>query len=213
MNIMKLLDIHTHHNHHPQTAILNCTPGQVPLTTSGYYSVGFHPWTLATHTPEDWTTFELEATHPQVLAIGEAGIDKLTTTADVSTQTDAFIRQALLAEKLCKPLIIHCVKAHNEIMQLHRRLSPRQAWVMHGFRGKKELAGRLLSNGFYLSFGQRYPEETLRHTPLDRMFMETDESTTPIHHLYEAAARCLNITPEQLIAQVQQNIRLVFFQN
>lgn len=51
------------------------------------------------------------------LAIGEAGLDKLAS-ADILLQKEVLIRQILLSESVGKPLVIHCVKAFNELIEL-----------------------------------------------------------------------------------------------
>ncbi|NDV57542.1 TatD family deoxyribonuclease [Bacteroides sp. 519] len=204
---MELLDIHTHRLYNnPHEAILNCMPWDLSPHFKGYCSVGFHPWYLSGDKSKNWEEFKKLVSQPQVLAIGESGLDKLTT-ADWKLQEEAFLKQAEIASQLNKPLIIHCVKSFNEIIRYKKELNPVVAWVIHGFRGKKELAKQLLDHGFYLSFGEKYQEESLKGTPLDRLFIETDESEVDIHVLYQRAAICLRMDVEDLIKKVQSNIR------
>lgn len=211
---MEILDIHTHHRYkNPFQAIRNCKPGQLPpASAQGYYSVGFHPWYLSTQTNEDWKRFEQEAAHQQVLAIGETGLDKLTPVA-ITIQEEAFGKQIEIANRLKKPVIIHCVKAYNEIIHLRKHHRAETDWIIHGFRGKKQLATQLLDHGFYLSFGQKYNEEALKHIPTNKMFIETDESTLNIHLLYEKIAHCRQANADALKTEIQQNIQNVFFFN
>lgn len=206
-----MLDIHTHRFYeNPSVSILNCFPDDFTPFPDRYYSVGFHPWYLTADNKEDWNKFEEQVSNPQVLAVGEAGLDKL---SDVSIpiQEAAFRKQAEIASKLNKPLIIHCVKAFNEIIQYKMQWKPDVAWIIHGFRGKKQLAEQLLEHGFYLSFGEKYQEDALKATPIDRLFIETDESTTDIHLLYEKAASALSIPIPEFMNHIQTNIREVFF--
>ena len=77
--------------------------------------------------------------------------------------------------------------------------------------GKPELALEMLRSGFYLSLGIRYNEDSLRVIPLDRLFLETDDSETDICQVYERAARTLGISVIKLTEQIQHNIKKVFF--
>ncbi|MDL2248002.1 TatD family hydrolase [Bacteroides sp. OttesenSCG-928-J23] len=208
---MDILDIHTHQPYaNPLQAIQSCTPLHFNPVPDAYYSVGFHPWHLVEDGFYDWDKFVHYASHPQVLAIGEVGLDKLAT-AKMSFQSQCFEKQIEIASDLHKPLIIHCVKAYNEMIRYKMQAEPGEAWIIHGFRGKAELAAQLIGHGFYLSFGERYQEEAIRSIPLNRLFLETDDSKVDIHTLYERAALCLAVDVQELKAVVGKNIRNVFF--
>ncbi len=73
-----LLDIHTHRNAAvPGECIFNVEPAWFEPVEGCYYSIGIHPWKVLEAGPEDWTTLEKAVCHPSVLAIGEAGLDRL----------------------------------------------------------------------------------------------------------------------------------------
>lgn len=119
------------------------------------------------------------------MAIGESGLDRLRG-ASLDRQEAIFRRQVAISESVGKPMILHVVKAFPEIMRLRRELSPAQPWVIHGFRGKPQLAAELLREGFYISLGERFNRETAEIIPADRLFVETDESRLSVE---EIAAR------------------------
>ncbi len=208
------VDIHTHRLPViPGRAILNCTPGCFSPETGGWYSVGIHPWHLNECPWEDIAyrkTFETTLCHPQVLAVGEAGLDKLIDVA-LSRQIEVFRYQARQAEQWKKPLIIHLVKATDELLALRKTLKPAMPWIIHGFRGKAELAQVYVRQGFYISFGMKYQAEALRQVPADRLFLETDESEQPIDELYEQAARWRGVSLCTLREAVTRNVGIVFF--
>lgn len=208
------IDIHTHRLVPvPGESIVSCLPDAFFPQEGGWYSVGIHPWQLGSY---DWTDtafrahFESLVRHPQVLAVGEAGLDKLISVS-LYSQTDALRYQADVAEAIDKPLILHLVKATTELLVLKRELNPRVPWIVHGFRGKAQLALDLVRHGLYLSFGARYQEEALRQMPADRLFLETDESDSPISDLYERAAFIRGVTCDELMETVSRNVRSVFF--
>ena len=189
------IDIHTHRLVPvPGESIVSCLPDAFFPQKGGWYSVGIHPWQLGSY---DWTDtafrahFESLVRHPQVLAVGEAGLDKLISVS-LDSQTDALRYQADVAEAIDKPLILHLVKAT-------------------GFRGKAQLALDLVRHGLYLSFGARYQEEALRQMPADRLFLETDEIDSAISDLYEQAALIRGVTCDELMETVSRNVRSVFF--
>ena len=103
----------------------------------------------------NFATQSVSYTH---LAVGEAGLDKLAD-APMDLQVEVFRCQACLAEAVGKPLVLHLVKAVDELLKVKRDLRPSKPWIIHGFRGKAALAEEYLKHGFYLSFGEKYQEE------------------------------------------------------
>ena len=115
------VDIHTHRLPQvPGTAIANCYPETFSPQSGGWYSVGIHPWHIGRsggeHSGVEGAVasrvcgLEELVRHPQVLAVGEAGLDKLAD-APMDLQVEVFRCQACLAEEVGKPLVIHLVKA------------------------------------------------------------------------------------------------------
>lgn len=214
---MNLLDIHTHHIPSVSAqAIFSASLKELPETMLKaerkelvYYSAGIHPWHIETNYETAWKKLQEASTQKAMVAIGEAGLDKLSPTP-LSLQKKAFEQQIELAEAVNKPLIIHSVHTFNEIIQLKKSFHPSVAWIIHGFRGKKEMAEQLLDHGLYLSFGAYYAEEALRITPCDKLFLETDESLLSITSLYEKAAQLLSLPVCQLTLLVQNNMCKVF---
>lgn len=152
-----------------------------PVFRQGYlYSVGIHPWNVFELTCADLRMLRALAAEPQVVAIGECGLDAAMHSAGISRsqllsrQTELLRFHIALSEELRKPLILHVVKAYSELIALKKELRPIQRWIVHGFRGRPELAKQLLSHGFTLSFGRRYNTESFALTPPDRRLRETD---------------------------------------
>jgi len=208
---MNILDIHTHRlKENVSQYIYSCAPSAFAPQKGGYYSVGIHPWNINSDTMSEYEYLKKIGSHPQIIAIGEAGLDK-TISIDLSFQQEIFKLQIQLSEALGKPLIIHSVKTSNEIIQLKKELCPKSPWIIHGFRGKKELADQLTAQDIYLSFGERYQESAIKSIPLNRLLLETDESEKEILLIYKSVSQIHSLTIEQLVAQVQQNISRLFF--
>lgn len=208
-----LLDIHTHHlSEDPSNAVLNCDIKNQPIPNNAFYiSVSIHPWQLTYDNSQlqlEWLLTTL--TDKRVIAIGEVGLDKLCTTP-FDLQNNIFCNIIDIASQYNLPLIIHAVKTTNELIMLKKQIQPKNAWIIHGFRGKKELAKSLIEQGFYLSFGEKYNPQSLQSTPVDRLLFETDESTININYLYEQAAILRGVTINQLKRTTQETMNKIFF--
>ena len=214
------IDIHTHGST-PQKGVftiasLMAHEGITPASVGGVaYSVGVHPWYVTKANSAVQLKFvERCASHQSVAAIGEAGIDKPKGTAP-KLQIEVLEQQILIAEQVKKPLIIHCVKAWNELFAAHRKMKPQMAWIIHGFMGKKELAQRLISNGIYLSPWcqlalKPHSAQLLRSIPLNRLFLETDGSQVDIKDVYHKTAANLSISVDELKRNIAANYKKIF---
>lgn len=125
-------------------------------------------------------------------------------------QLTVFKAQVRLSEEYGLPLIIHCVKAMDELLAVKKEFRPQQAWIWHGFRGKPEQAVQLLKKGFYLSFGEHYPDETMQTVPDERLFLETDNSSLDIEDILCRAAKVRGVEVEVLRETIRRNIQNVF---
>lgn len=175
-DIHDFADIHTHGRTGPDM-VCSIEPG-TPMSGdygSVWYSAGIHPWSTVKEIPEDsFKLLEAMASDPRVVAIGEAGLDALRG-GPAERQEAVFMRQAALAEKAEKPLVIHCVRRYGRLMELHKAFRPQQLWIVHGFRGKPELARQLAAAGIGISLGEaRLDIEAV--VPAGLLFRETDEA-------------------------------------
>ena len=205
-------NIHTHVSVHPESEILSLAPEELSTDNRSLYaSVGIHPWTLTKENAGiQWNALCESIKDKRIVAIGECGLDKLKGPS-MELQTAVFKQEAALAEDSSLPLIIHCVKAFNELIQLKKEISPRQYWIIHGFRGKLPLALDCIRHGFYLSIGSHFQENTLKTIPLDRLFIETDESEESIGSIYQRVAETKGISQQELLEAINKNVREVFF--
>ncbi|MCL1821334.1 MAG: TatD family hydrolase [Prolixibacteraceae bacterium] len=218
---MYCIDIHTHNipvgtN---RLFILNRFPDSnfVELPPGGFYSVGLHPWYIgagnACYRQLDSVMRTLK--REDVIAVGECGLDK-TAKTDLQLQTDIFMQQAEMAEAFQKPVIIHCVRASNEIFQLHKKMNPSIPWILHGFQGNAKTAEQLAGAGFYFSFGSALLDEESKSgeaisvVPPDKLFLETDESAMSIHAVYERTSEILKLSAADLTEKIEWNFRQAF---
>ena len=212
-NTNNILDIHTHKAEPVSAgkAIINRKLATDALCEGYFYSAGIHPWDLTEFdTERRLECLREQLAEKQLVAVGEAGLDKLAA-APMQLQVAVFKEQVELSEKYRLPLIIHCVKAMEELLAVKKEFRPVQPWIWHGFRGKPQQARQLMENGMYLSFGEHYPEQTVRTMPVDRMFLETDDSPVDIEEVLHRVARTRGTDVEELRQAIRENIQKVFF--
>jgi TatD DNase family protein len=145
----------------------------------------------------------------EVLAIGECGLDGLAK-VPMEIQQKLFRWHYEWSERLERPMVIHCVRALDELMRLRREWKPSQVWIFHGFRGKPQQLKSLVSAGFYVSFGFRFNEESMRLCPAERLLLESDNDPRPIRGLYEEAAKIRMTSLEELAAQMEIHFEALF---
>lgn len=210
---MDCFDIHTHHIPlHPSQAIVSTDVLSLPIDGRVVHaSIGIHPWALREeHADTQWKALQSSIESTRIVAIGEAGLDKLKGPS-IELQTAIFQQEIALAEAQSLPMVIHCVRAFNELIQIKKESKPKQPWIIHGFRGKPSIVRELLKHGCWLSFGSLFQEESVRITPLDRLFIETDESEESITDIYRRIAQTRGISPHELTEAIKKNVREVFF--
>ncbi|MGD2033944.1 MAG: TatD family hydrolase [Bacteroidales bacterium] len=214
-----LIDIHRHAKHtgNAGTVVRNLFHDQASEIEKGkFYSLGLHPWHVDENTlQKDLKMVETGAVHPQVIAVGEAGLDK-TIKASPELQSFALYAQIDMAKRYNKPLIIHCVRAYNEIFNLKVKAGSGKPWIIHWFNATTQMGEQLIRKGFYLSYGHMLFNERSKafrafpDLPLDRLFFETDDAAYSIDEIYEKAARLRNISLRSLQEQIRLNFKNCF---
>lgn len=209
---MQWIDIHTHN---PQSLtsvndLYNYPLYELPLADFSLYSVGLHPWYLE-NWELDWGRFL--SISQEALAIGECGLDKICST-DFNLQRDVFEKQIDLANNLKKPLIIHCVKAYNECLELLSKA--KVPVIFHGFNKKRELLHQIQAKGYYVSFGAAITQEkpqlkiAMAEANKDLIFLETDNAPISIQQVYVAATEILNLSLPSLQSIIDNNYNRIF---
>jgi TatD DNase family protein len=146
----------------------------------------------------------------RMIAIGECGLDKIQGPS-LAQQIIVFKKHIEWSEKTLKPIIIHCVKAFNELLEIKNQFQPKQAWIIHGFYSKDEILKKLLHNGCHVSLGTNLLTKVeklsnyLQIIPINRLFFESDESEVPVSEIYRVAAKILHIDLVHLRQQIWQN--------
>jgi TatD DNase family protein len=205
---MHFWDFHTHQSGLPHAIYQAETPASA---CEDACSVGIHPWRVGLGWEEEVTRIQEYAQgNEQVLAIGEAGFDRLKG-PDIPLQKEVFYDQARVAADLGIPLILHCVKAHDLLLQYLKSAKNPPCIIWHGWNQKPELAGQLLPFPIFFSFGKHilHPGSNaakwLAACPIERIFFETDDSGVEIGSIYQGASLLLQLPVASLAAQVVVN--------
>jgi TatD DNase family protein len=146
-----------------------------------YATVGIHPHEAVHVGARDLAELEQLSKHPQVLAIGETGLDFYRNLSPRHSQHDVFVAQLELARETNKPVVIHDRDAHAEVLATLRAVAPPWKGVMHCFSGDEDMAAQAIEMGLYLSFAgpvtfqnARRLQAMVPQMPLERMLIETD---------------------------------------
>ena len=213
---MVYINAHTHHiQQHTDEVfeLINIILSQDDLTATRPCSAGIHPWYIEEELSSQMAQLSQIAIAPHVLAIGECGLDKNTDT-NWDLQVLAFEKQIDLARDLNKPLIVHCVRAFNEVMALLHERNPAVPVLFHGFNKHPNLGQSLLRKGYYLSLGTAVLsgrlDDLIKEIPLHRVLLETDDQKTEIFQIYAYFCRTRKIPMDRLQAQLMDNFRTVF---
>ena len=205
---MHCWDIHTHREGQPYSLYQADNPATSDV---GACSVGIHPWSVGLGWEDEFKRIQDQSSqHEPVLAIGEAGFDRLKG-PEISLQQSAFYAQASWAATLGIPLILHCVKSHDLLLEYLKLAKNPPNIIWHGWNQKPELATQLLPFPVFFSFGKHilHPGSNalkwLAACPLDRVFFETDDSGLEIGSIYQRASLLLQIPVASLAAQVIAN--------
>jgi TatD DNase family protein len=154
-------------------------------------AVGIHP----TEESSQFDALSQLAAHPDVVAIGECGLDfsRLPTNphearATTLRQRERFLDHIALARALGKPLIIHSRRAYAETLAILEEHARGVRGVVHFFQGTVEEAARFIDLGFFISFAGPITfadsyREVVATVPSHRILVETDAPyATPSPH-------------------------------
>jgi TatD DNase family protein len=209
------INAHTHSQlYDAALELVNLDPGTSDKPR--YYSYGLHPWNVG-EGDNDRTLRELENAvyEKHCLAVGECGLDKLSK-APMELQQKYFTEQIGIANKAGKPLIIHCVKAFNELFNCLNLAENKMPVIIHGFNNNENIARLLNEEGYYFSFGKALlaydsnAAKALKTVGRRKFFLETDDADISIKYVYHKAAEVLGVDEEVLKAQLQSNFEHVF---
>ncbi len=195
-------------------------------------TVGVHPHDCARVGADDWALLEALAARPDVVAVGETGLDYHYDHSPRPAQRASFERQLDLARRLGKPVTVHLREAQQDCLAIltAARAGEGPGGVVHCFSGIRAEAEAYLALGLHLSIAGIVTFKTagaLREAaaavPLDRLLVETDSPfLTPVPHrgkrnepahvalVVREIARVKRLPPEEVAAATAANAERLF---
>ncbi|MCD8523997.1 MAG: TatD family hydrolase [Saccharospirillaceae bacterium] len=197
-----------------------------------YYALGLHPYFLSEHNGDDLCWLAQALQQPDVIALGEAGLDwVLAATSEQRQQQWFWFRaQVALATTYQLPMILHIRGAHDEAASFLRQQQFRYGGMVHAFSGSEQQGKVWRKLGFRLGIGgaMSHPRaQKLRRTvaalPLDCWLLETDSpdmqpafwrgannSPASIPLLAAMLASLHNVSLAELAACLEHNLQQTF---
>ncbi len=214
--ILNYINLHTHQlvSNNEITSIYNNRVGE-QLFLEQFFSIGIHPYDVdLIDVDEAFKIMEHQVSHKNCLAIGECGLDKASKT-NFENQKSLFEKQLQLALTYKKPVIIHCVKAFDELLEVTKPYRTHIPLIIHGFNKSEQLANDLIKNHFYLSVNPLIIKKTVFNfntIPIEKLFLETDNKRyVSIESCYEQLALKLNVPLSLLLQKIKCNFETVFY--
>lgn len=195
-----------------------------------YAALGLHPDEVGDLDDEKFEFLKSQCNHEKVVAIGEIGLDYYWDNESHDVQKKWFIRQLDLARELDLPVIIHSRDAAEDTLKIMKEHAKGLRGVIHCFSYSKELAEEYVKMGFYIGVGGvvtfkngKKLKEVVEAIPLERILLETDcpylapephrgkrNSSLYIPHIAQEIADLRGITYEEVVAQTEQNAKMLF---
>jgi len=174
----------------------------------------------------------------KIVAIGEVGLDYWRLPEDTRNykmrQIDVLTTQLDLAHEYELPAILHCRKAHDDLISIlenhpltakEQRIHP--PGVIHSYTGNKNQLNAFLALGYYIGYNgiifKLSLDKVIKETPLDRMLLETDspylippdakmDRNEPVNVEYvaERISQIKEVSIEEVARQTTENAKKVF---
>ena len=150
---------------------------------------GLHPCFIQEHRSSHLKELHtlLSSDNGNIIGVGEIGLDYLVKTLDRHSQMNFFEEQVALAQEFSLPLLLHVRKAHDEVLQVIRRLKFTGGGVVHCYSGSLQQAERYVAQRFKLGIGGviTYPnahrlQKIVQKLPLAAFVFETDAPDIPL---------------------------------
>lgn len=146
-----------------------------------YASVGIHPLDLRDEL-ENVDTLVALADRPEVIAIGETGLDYHYSRDNQAAQQESFRVHLRAASRLRKPVIVHSREAREDTLALIREAGDAEVGgVLHCFTENWDMARAALDLNYFISFSGIITfknaadlRDVVKKVPLDRILVETD---------------------------------------
>ena len=154
---------------------------QIKAIPGIYHAVGVAPSEVANPGADYINKIEEYLKLPNVVAVGETGLDYYKQFGDKRSQIELFITQLDLAQKHNLPVIIHNRNAGKDLLDILKERIPSAGAILHCYSEDAEYAKKCLDMNIWFSFAgnltyrnARNLHETVMNIPQDRILIETE---------------------------------------
>lgn len=210
------IDVHTHINN-DYDAIKSVHAHDFmadKIPQNQFFTSGIHPWFADSKVSDSFVAKAKDYLSKNFIAIGECGLDRAKG-PDLDIQMEVFEQQLMLANELQLPVIIHQVKSISDIIPFLKKYNS-LSYILHAYYGNEIQTRQLLNLNVWFSFGESLLQvnsklkKSLSIIPVDRLFLETDDTEISIESLYKEMAVVKNVNMDVLQFQVNRNFEAVF---
>ncbi|MDE8040740.1 TatD family hydrolase [Erysipelothrix rhusiopathiae] len=197
-------------------------------------AIGIHPCDVKDAHEGDLEKMMAYLEHPQVVCVGEIGLDYYWDDSNREEQKAVFKRQLEIANEFGKPVAIHVrngeMNAMEDVLQILESHPARASGIVHCYSDTVENAKRLFELGFYIGVGGiltfkngQNVRDVLNIAPIDRILTETDSpylAPVPkrgkrnepafVRYTGEKIGELKDLTPQQVKSQIHQNYKTLF---
>jgi TatD DNase family protein len=192
------------------------------------YALGVHPMYVDRADPDDLVALRARVARdrddPQLVAVGEIGLDHFVPGLDRARQEAFFVEQLRIARDFDLPVLLHVRRSVDAVLKQLRRLRPRGG-IAHAFNGSAQQAGTLIDLGFAMGFGGAMTftralqiRRLVRDLPPEAHVLETDapdiapswsesgrNAPGELARIAETFAALRGVTPAAAAEQTQRN--------
>jgi TatD DNase family protein len=170
-----LIDMHSH-------SLFNQNSNHLVLS-DGIHFLGIHPWFIDLDKLEKQKKIIEELIKSKkLLMLGETGLDRLKSSVPIEIQIEVFLWHLEKAYEHNLPIVIHCLKAHSDLLGVLKKDQRTFRLLIHDYSGGEKELKDYLKYDVYFSFGRSLFRENskaqmvFKKVPLNRIFLETDDS-------------------------------------
>ena len=215
------LNFHSHIvDDHPESITfysIDLRKGESEKSKGHFRCIGVHPWWINQIDTNNYEELRELLSGSEFLCIGEIGLDRSFKSIPFEKQIDIFELQLRIAiERDDKFVVIHCVKAYQDILRCVHNVGFKGALVFHDYNGSPDVTRKLIDRGDYFSYGSKLfnlktkAMKSLKIIPLERLFIETDDQLEfNIKDAYNRASEVLGLTPSELAKQCLKNFEML----
>ncbi len=154
---------------------------QIKAIPGIYHAVGVAPSEVANPGADYINKIEEYLKLPNVVAVGETGLDYYKQFGDKRSQIELFITQLEIAQKHNLPVVIHNRNAGKDLFDILKERIPSAGAILHCYSEDAEYAKKCLDMNIWFSFAgnltyrnARNLHETVLNIPLERILIETE---------------------------------------